>query len=99
MTGPGLEENLKSQVVSLVRKIYRAERAEMPLPPVQQGRKTWGLAEDLVLLSAGSWPRGTISFIARELGRSAESCRQRKAFQKRHGLLSEQSIRDFYRTR
>lgn len=55
------------------------------------------LAEDLVLFNAGNWPRGTLSVLARELGRSAESCRQRRAFLKRQGLSSEQIIREFHR--
>ena len=96
---PGAPENLQSDVVSLVRKVYLAERAEQPLPPEREGRKEWRLPEDLILLNSGSWPRGTLSVLARELGRSAESCRQRRAFLKRQRLYSEQSIRDFHRTR
>jgi len=98
MARPGLPEELESEVVALVRKIYHAERAEQPLAP-PHGHKEWVLPEDLILLTAGSWPRGTLSVIARELGRSAESCRQRRAFLKKQGLLSEQIIRDFHRLR
>jgi len=97
MTTPGLPEDLESEVVALVRKVYLAERTEQPLA-ADRGRKEWMLPEDLILLTAGNWPRGTLSVLARELGRSAESCRQRRAFLKRHGLYSEERIRDFHRT-
>jgi len=98
MTKPGLPEDLESEVVALVRKTFHAERTEQPLAPLH-GYKEWVLPEDLILLTAGSWPRGTLSVIARELGRSAESCRQRRAFLKKQGLMSEQNIRDFHRSR
>jgi len=97
MTTPGMPEDLESEVVALVRKVYLAERTEQPLAP-DRGRKEWMLPEDLILLTAGNWPRGTLSVLARELGRSAESCRQRRAFLKRHGLYSEDRIREFHRT-
>ena len=99
MTGPGTPENLESDVVSLIRKIYLAERVEQPLHPGPEGHKAWMLPEDLVLLNAGNGPRGMLAVLARELGRSAESCRQRRAFLKRHGLSTEQMIREFHRTR
>jgi len=98
MTTPGLPEDLESEVVALVRRVYHAERAEQPLPPAH-GHKEWMLPEDLILVTAGNWPRGTLSVIARELGRSAESCRQRRAFLKKQGLLSEQLVREFHLTR